>query len=221
MDLRNKTIVFQGDSITDMNRERNNFDDKNHLYGHSFVFLLASYFGCEMPEYNITVHNRGVSGQRSTGLKNVWQKDAIDLKPDLISILIGINDVAGYIRCDKELTCEKYENSLVEIIEETKAKLPDTKLIICEPFAFVEAADEIYQKDMPRLIRENQEAARRVAERFDCLFIPLQEVFDKAVSEHPELGHKHWIWDGIHPTAAGHRIIAKQWMKYVTGNEAI
>ena len=90
--LDNKTIVFQGDSITDMARGRELWD-LNHVYGHSYVFLLASQFGYEAPEKNITIYNRGISGNRTVDLYARWKEDTLNLKPDVVSILVGINDI--------------------------------------------------------------------------------------------------------------------------------
>ena len=217
MDLKNKTVVFQGDSITDMNRARDNFWDGNHLYGHSFVFLLAGFFGYELPEKNITVYNRGVGGDRCVDMQARWETDTLSLNPDVISVLIGINDIILDIINNSGVTAQQYEEVLKKLVLETKEKRPQTEFIICEPFAFPESAAEEYRCVFKGRVPQHQQVAFRVARECGCLFVPLQEAFNAAYNRNKNLGYKHWIWDGVHPTAAGHQIIAAQWKKVVLG----
>ncbi len=217
MNLKNKTILFQGDSITDMNRGRDLWD-QNHIYGHSYVFLLASLFGCEYPEEGIRVINRGVSGNQCQDLLDRWQEDAIDLQPDVISILVGVNDFG---RKERPLYAGDYTRIMTQIIEDTRKALPDTEFIICEPFSFPDAAPDGRGENLARYTAAHQAAARALAETHGFVFVPLQEEFDRARREHPEIPPTHWIWDGVHPTAAGHRLIYKKWLRCVRGESTL
>lgn len=218
MKLDGKTILFQGDSITDMARGRNDWD-QNHLYGHSYVFLLASKFGYEAPEKHIRFYNRGVSGDRCVDVQARWKEDALALKPDVISLLVGINDIVVDVESGNGVSAEKYAEVLGEIIEETRQALPEVRFVLCEPFFFTAPAKEIYREVFSRRVPEHQRAAREVAQKYGCLFVPLQEDFDKACQAHPSLGEGYWLWDGVHPTAPGHLIIAKKWLACVEADE--
>ncbi len=212
--LDNKTIVFQGDSITDMARGRELWD-LNHVYGHSYVFLLASQFGYEAPEKNITIYNRGISGNRTVDLYARWKEDTLNLKPDVVSILVGINDILMDVIENAGVDEKRCAKVLSAIVEETREELPHVQFVLCEPFAFPEAAREEYRQVFRERVPLHQQAVRAVAQKYGCLFVPLQEDFDAAYQAHPELGHAYWIWDGIHPTAAGHQIIARKWLACV------
>lgn len=211
--LNHKTVLFQGDSITDMNRGRGT--DPNHLYGHSYVFLLAAKFGCKSPEKCITVHNRGVSGDRSIDVYERRQRDIFALRPDIVSLLVGINDILFEASGENGVTAGRYAEILCRLIEETADKLPGTEFVLCEPFVHPDSLREDYRAVFARLVPQHQEAARRVAERCGCLFVPLQSVFDAAYERFPQGGAAYWIWDGIHPTAAGQQLIADQWLSCV------
>ena len=215
MEIKNKTIVFIGDSITDMNREKSNFGDQNHLYGHSFVFLLASSFGFDRPKDGIKVYNRGISGNQSQDLTERWQIDVLDLNPDIVNILIGINDVIVSVHENSPVSTDLFEANLVEMVEKTLKRNPEAKIILCEPFSFPEAAAERYREAFKKYVPILSEICRRVSEKYGCVFVPLQNVFDQLYSENLQCGYSHWIWDGIHPTAAGHRVIEEQWRKIV------
>src|SRR5690242_17694491 len=91
----NFTFLFQGDSITDGNRTRNN--DWNHIMGHGYQYIIASKLWFDFPKKRLHFLNRGISGNKVTDLAARWQKDTIELKPDVLSILVGINDISAFI----------------------------------------------------------------------------------------------------------------------------
>jgi lysophospholipase L1-like esterase len=108
-------ILFQGDSITDMARGRGT--DPNHILGHSYVFLLAAKYGAAFPELELDFVNRGIGGNTVLDLEKRWQKDTLHLKPDLLSILIGVND-------NKSVSIEQYEKTYDKLIADAKAANP-------------------------------------------------------------------------------------------------
>ena len=128
----NLVFLFQGDSITDGNRGRNN--DLNHIMGHGYAFSIASRVGADFPEKHLSFLNRGISGNKINDLEARWQKDVLDLKPDVLSILVGVNDVDSVIRKNDEVTSEKFEEMYRVILDHTKRQLPECLLILCEPF---------------------------------------------------------------------------------------
>jgi lysophospholipase L1-like esterase len=125
-------FLFQGDSITDGNRGRN--QDPNHIMGHGYAFSIASRVGESFAEKANMFYNRGISGNKITDLLNRWQADTIDLKPDILSILIGINDTDSVVRQQNIVTPEKYEEVYRLLLVQTRTQLPDCMLVLCEPF---------------------------------------------------------------------------------------
>ena len=126
------TILFQGDSITDGNRTRNN--DWNHVMGHGYQFTVASKLWYELPNKGLHFFNRGVSGNTISDLAERWNDDALALKPDVLSILIGINDTERFFRGDQNFSVEQYEKKYDDLLQKTKDELPKVQLVLGEPF---------------------------------------------------------------------------------------
>lgn len=205
-----RVILFQGDSITDGNRTRNN--DWNHVMGHGYAYLVASRLWYDYPKKDFHFFNRGVSGNRVPDLLQRWDTDTIAIKPDLLSILIGINETDIEVKGNTSSTPDGYEQDYRKLLQQTKAALPDVRLVICEPFTLpvgrVKDKFDAYTKALvPR-----QAIAKKLADEFGAIFIPYQQIFNEALDRAPA---DYWIWDGIHPMPAGHELMARQWIKYV------
>lgn len=204
-------ILFQGDSITDGNRGRN--EDPNHIMGHGYAFCIASRLGADFPEKRYKFYNRGISGNKVTDLAERWQQDTMNLKPDVLSILVGVNDAASVIfNRPPVVSVEKYEETYDALLQQTRDAFPDILFVFCEPFILkvgkVAETWEIYHADIER--RRN--VAKKLAVKFDAVFVPSQEVFNKACEKAPA---EYWMWDGVHPTVAGHELLAREWLKQV------
>ena len=207
----NDVILFQGDSITDAGRnKKNEMPNNNNAFGTGYAYLAGSKLLNDFPDRKLSIYNRGISGNKVYQLAERWQKDCFDLKPNLLSILIGVNDY-WHMRNEKyDGTVEVYENDFVELIEQTKAKLPDVSLIICQPFIVTgtSAVDENWIEPF----KKYQDAAKRVANQFDAIWVPFQEVFDKAV----EIAEPtYWTPDGVHPSMAGCQLMAEAWLQSI------
>lgn len=204
-------ILFQGDSITDGNRGRNM--DPNHIMGHGYAFSIASRIGADFPEKRYQFYNRGISGNKIIDLKKRWQTDTLDLKPDVLSILIGVNDSSSVVlKGEPVISVEKYADTYKSLLDQTLAKFPDIILVLCEPFiqpvGRVKENWDAYHSDMIR----RQAVVRKLAEQYKTIFVGFQEVFDKASKKAPA---NYWIWDGVHPTVAGHELMARKWIEQV------
>ena len=203
-------FLFQGDSITDGNRGRNN--DLNHIMGHGYAFSIASRVGADFPEKHLSFLNRGISGNKINDLEARWQKDVLDLKPDVLRILAGVNDLDSVIRQKQEVNSEKFEEVYQVILNHTKRQLPECLLIICEPFILsvgrVKDDWGKWENEMKKL----QNAVANLSKEYNAVFVPLQTVFDKTAANS---NAEYWIWDGIHPTVAGHELITREWLKQV------
>ena len=205
-----KLILFQGDSITDGNRIRTNEWDLNHQMGHGYQFIINAKLGAEHPEKDYRFINRGISGNRIADLYGRWQEDTLKYKPDILSILIGVNDVHSYILRDSGSLADRYDKIFQLLIDEVKDVKPDTKIVICEPFVLSVKDKEEYAEKMMYYLAPIQEKARLVAERNDAVFVPLQQKFTELGKK---FGNEYWIWDAVHPTVCGHQLIADEWLK--------
>jgi lysophospholipase L1-like esterase len=202
----NALVLFQGDSITDAGRSRS--DDAG--LGGGYVNMIAAWLSARCPERRIRFLNRGISGNRAKDLLARWQADALDLKPNWVSIMIGINDTwRRYDRGDPT-SAEDYEASYRAILELTRRQT-SARLVICEPFLLPHPPDRIpWREDLDPKIA----AARRLAREFEALYVPLDGIF-AAASTQRECAF--WAADGVHPTQAGHALIAQSWLRAVGG----
>ena len=201
---KGSVIVFQGDSITDAGRDQK-ITEPNHVkaLGNSYAAVAAGGLLGAHPELELKIYNRGISGNKIPDLASRWQKDAIDLKPDVLSILVGVNDLWHTFAFGSKYkaTIKDYENGYRELIERTQREVPGVQIVICEAFSLRDS------KDFEPL-KEFAAVNRKLATEFDLTFVPFQSTFDKATQAAPA---KFWLWDGIHPTLPGHALMARTW----------
>ncbi|MBQ8209593.1 MAG: SGNH/GDSL hydrolase family protein [Clostridia bacterium] len=205
-----KLILFQGDSITDGNRVKTNEWDLNHQMGHGYQFIINAKLGCEYPEKDYKFINRGISGNRISDLYGRWQEDAVRYSPDILSILVGVNDIHFYLENGSGSLADRYEKIYQLLIDEVKDNKADTEIVICEPFALSVKGKEDYVDKLMEHLVPIQEKAKLIAERNNAIFVPLQQKFNEFGAKY---GNEYWIWDGIHPTVCGHQLIANEWLK--------
>ena len=198
-----KRIVFQGDSITDVGRSH----EYNYLLGSGYPTLVSAQLGFDAPR-QYECFNRGVSGNRIVDLYARWRIDCINLKPDIISILIGINDV--WHDLDGRLNgveAERFERVYDMLMDYTREQLPNARVIILEPFCLHGTATDKEWTYFSHEVPLRAEAAGRVAARHGAIFIPLQNDFTAACDIAPA---SYWLFDGVHPKPAGHELIARK-----------
>lgn len=200
-----KTILFQGDSITDTGRSREN--DIN--LGLGYPSLVKAELGYNNPG-KYTFYNRGISGNRIVDLYARIKIDFINLKPDYLSILIGVNDVWHEFGTKNGVSTEKYFKIYSMLIEEIKEVLPDTKIMILEPFVLKGAGTEAHFDKFREEVQKRAEKAKEIAVLYDLSFITLQDKFDEAAKIAP---NEYWLSDGVHPTIIGHELIKKAWIE--------
>jgi len=205
------TILFQGDSITDCGRNRKqNKANVARGFGTGYPLLIASKLMADHPAAKLLTYNRGISGHKVPDLDKRWDKDCIDLKPNILSILVGVNDIWHKLNGNYDGTVETYETGLHALLERTRKALPETKIVICEPFAL--RCGAVNDKWYPEM-DERRAACKRVSDKMKCTWVPFQSMFDKVTNE--ETPASYWAGDGVHPSMAGHALMAKTWLETV------
>jgi lysophospholipase L1-like esterase len=181
--------------------------------GHGYQFIIASRLWYNSPAKKFKMFNRGISGNKVTDLTARWQQDTLELTPDVLSILIGINDVAAFIGGNNNFSAAAYENDYRLLLQQTKQQLPNTQLVLCQPFILPvgKVADkwEVYSTE----VKKRQEVVQRLSEEYNAVFVPFQSAFNKALAKAPAA---YWIWDGIHPMPAGHELMAREWISRIS-----
>lgn len=195
----NSTILFQGDSITDAGRKSNH----NETLGDGYVMMTAAWLSALHPEYHFKFFNRGIGGNRVRDLKNRWKKDCVDLRPNLVSILVGVNDVSW-----GGTSTESFQTDYTTILEQTRQL--KSQIVLLEPFLIYSSGDLLELKEE---LYKKIEVVNKLAHEFDAKLIPLNEIFTKACLEREP---SFWAIDGVHPTLAGHALIAQSWLKGMT-----
>ena len=216
MEKKGTTILFQGDSITDGGRLKDPARawDLNHQIGHCYVYNIASLLGARYPERHYEFINRGVSGNRVADLYGRWKEDALNFKPDILSIMIGVNDCGSTIHNNAGSDPERFEKIYQLLIDEMREGNPDVKLVLIEPFLLPVAERKEKWELWHSLIQPLQEKTKQIAERNQAVFVPLQQKFNELCEvREPD----YWVWDGVHPTVCGHQIIADQWLACAKG----
>ncbi|WP_138496334.1 SGNH/GDSL hydrolase family protein [Paenibacillus pinistramenti] len=198
----NSKVLFIGDSVTDCGR---NYEDPDSL-GSGYAFAAASELGRAYPEKQISFMNKGINGNRVADLEERWKRDCLDVRPDYVSILIGINDTWRRYDNNEPTSAERYYEGYRSLIQQ--ALTQGVKgFILLEPFV-VPVTEE--QKGWYEDLNPKIQAVRELAKEFNSLYIPLDGLFNAASTR---TGAAYWAADGVHPTAAGHGLIADAWLK--------
>ena len=218
-----RRVLYIGDSITDggwgrsggsakASKDRNH-TDLNHVYGHSYMMLCAAYYQSQWPDNDWQFWNRGISGNTLYEMADRWQEDALELKPDVISILIGTNEAGKSIsaveKSGRKATVNDFDYTTWEktyrhLLDTTRQVLPNVQLVLCTPFHTpVRGAVKCAVIDSLCTI------VRQIAKDYKAVLVPFDSMFKELQKNQPN--PKYWIWDGIHPTAAGHLRMAELW----------
>lgn len=206
-------VLFQGDSITDAGRDRNREGNPNDArgLGTGYAFLTASRLLAEHAEAGLKVYNRGISGNKVFQLAERWDKDCLALRPNILSILIGVNDLWHTLDGKYKGTIEIYEKDYRALLARTQQALPAVRLVVCEPFVL--RCGAVNDKWFPEF-DGYRAAARRVATDFHAVFVPFQTMFDQAIKNNTPPAY--WAGDGVHPTIAGASLMAQTWVQTVS-----
>ena len=215
MITKNSTILFQGDSITDCGRNRDAAGTPNDLrgLGQGYAMMAGAELLSARPADGLRVFNRGISGNRIVDLYARIQGDILNLKPDVLSILIGVNDTWHGKNPDwsNGVAIPKYERIYRDLLNEVREALPNVKFVLCEPFVL---RCGVVRDDWVDEIDERRAVVAKLAKEFGAVLVPFQSMFDDAVKLAPP---EYWAADGVHPSAAGHLLMAKCWLERTAG----
>jgi len=207
----NDIILFQGDSITDCGRSRDAANKPNDLsgLGLGYAMMTAAHLLSAKPAAGLQFFNRGISGNRIVDLYSRIKSDLINLNPNLVSILIGVNDTWHEHGSQNGVEVPKYERLYRDLLNEVLEKLPAVQFVLCEPFVL---QCGVVTDEWVVEIDERRAVVAKLAKEYGATLIPFQSMFDQAVKDAPPI---YWAGDGVHPTAAGHMLMAKTWLHHV------
>ncbi len=200
-------IVFLGDSITDMNRNRD-IVEEGWGWGSSYAFIVKAILDTEAPCQH-HIYNRGNGGERITNMYARAKKDCWSLNPDVVSIMSGRNDF-NEATGRNGIDIQRFKRTYEALIEETKEQFPNVKIIVVEPFILDGPATLPQKEETHRKMQDYSNASREVAEKCGVAFVSLQDKFNELAKQYEPT---FWLYDGVHPTAAGSKIIADEWLK--------
>ena len=205
-------ILFQGDSITDAGRDRKDEATPNSqsALGLGYPLFATASVLANHPDEALNLYNRGISGNKVYQLAERWENDCLALKPNILSILIGVNDFWHTKTGGYKGTVETYATDYQKLISQTKNALPDVKIAILEPYIIHggTALDNTWESGFAPY----RNAAKKIATDNRLIFVPLQSVFNEALNHAPA---EYWGKDGVHPSMAGAQLIAQAWLKSV------
>jgi lysophospholipase L1-like esterase len=201
-------ILFQGDSITDSGRDKKVLQPNDgKALGKGYAAMAAGEILLAHRELNLKCFNRGISGNKIPDLAGRWEEDAIKLKPTVLSILIGVNDLWHTFAFGNKYkaTVADYETGYRELIERSLTEIPGVKIVVCEPFT-TRTTDDF------KRLADYRAVAKTLADEKKLMFVPFQSLFDEAIQAAPA---EFWLWDGIHPSMAGYAIMVRMWREVV------
>ncbi|MFE1578873.1 SGNH/GDSL hydrolase family protein [Streptomyces fradiae] len=215
-------LLFQGDSLTDSGRDRGRDRDPglgperadaNASLGHGYVYLVAARATARAPGHRWRFTNRGVSGDGIADLAARWRTDTLERAPDVLSVLVGVNDARRVVEGDCwDIDADRFRGAYDELIARTRRALPATRLLLCEPFCLPAGRDPDFDAALAAQVQKRQKAVADLAAAHRAELVRLQPVFDEALRRAPAA---HWSQDGVHPTPAGHQLLADAWVSAV------
>lgn len=213
------TVLFQGDSITDWGRDggllMDMFPEGGGALGKGYAYRAAKIYELLFPNHPVTFINRGVSGDRCQNLLERYQKDILEVHPDYLSIMIGINDTWRRYDSNDITSKEQFDANLTELLEKTKKDLPDTKLMLIEPFLLpTDPEKEVFWEDLGPKV----EVTRRLARKYADVYLPMNGILTNCLIE--KVPTEDLSYDGVHLSDPGCAIMAREYLKAWASIEA-
>ncbi|MCM2531268.1 SGNH/GDSL hydrolase family protein [Neobacillus pocheonensis] len=207
---QSQKLLFIGDSVTDCDRVKPEGEGLFGALGKGYVANIDALLQAVYPELGIRVVNKGISGNTVRDLKNRWQEDVFEQKPDWLSIMIGINDVwrqydTPFIK-EWHVYIQEYEETLWQLVAETKPLVKG--LVLMTPF-YLESNE---QDKMRKTMNQYGRVVRKISEEANCQFVDTQAAFNEVLKD---LYPATLAWDRVHPSAAGHMVLTRAFLKEI------
>ena len=222
-----KRVLFIGDSITDgawgnsnvwnASSDERDQHDMNHIYGHGYMLLVAARYQALYPTQGWTFWNRGISGNTLTDLAGRWQQDVLDLQPDVVSVLVGTNDVEQALNEGRTIDVDAWSQQYRSLLDQVRQQNPDVRLVLCTPFVAAVGWRGEHQ-DYPlrsQMIASLTAVIQALCHEYHATLVPFHQLVADTILSTPDLPASYWIWDGIHPTPAMHYLMAEMWIQEV------
>lgn len=207
---KDSVIMLQGDSITDAGRDKANNDaNSSGMLGGGYSLFIAGGLLAKHADKQLKIYNRGISGNKVYQLRDRWEPECLGFMPDVLSILIGVNDYWHTLTGSYKGTAAIYENDYRALLKYTKEKLPNIQFVICEPFA-LRGGSAIDESKWFPMFDEYRRIAKKLATEFNAVFVPFQAGFDEAMKQAPA---RYWSGDGVHPDIPGRQLMANMWLE--------
>ena len=202
-------MLFIGDSITDCGRR-----DRASPLGDGYVSIFAEMATARHPGRNIEWLNMGIGGNRTNHLRERWQPDVIDRKPDRLSIKIGINDLHSFLRRDPDaVPPDRYERTFDEILTSTRQALGNIPVLLITPFYISTNPDHEFEGAVLRLIPKYIDVVQEMSSKYDTLLLDLHDVFQEHLRYRPS---STFCPEPVHPNHSGHVVIANALMELLS-----
>ena len=192
-------VLFQGDSITDCNRMTVPCEG----LGRGYAMMVASMWTASNPESDARFVNRGLSGNRTLDLAARWKEDCLDIHPDCLSILVGVNDTWRHFSLGETTSSAQFTTNYRSLIDQAKGNVHSPSLVLCEPFLLEFSAE---RKDWMEDLEPKIEIVRALAREHRAILVPFQSIFDEAAKKRPP---EFWCPDGVH--------LSQAWLNAVQG----
>jgi len=209
--IKGDTLLFTGDSITDTGRVRDDATAQENADGWGYANILKAMLLHDYANLGLTIYNRGISGNRIVDLYARAKEDCYNLRPSVVSVLIGINDLWAEFKRGTGVEITKFDRVYDMMLAELRERLPNVRIVLMEPFSLPGGLPDVDDyEDWRRQLSARQVIVHDLANSYNAIFVPLQPAFDAACRLAPDT---YWLYDGVHPTAPGHMLIANAWQQ--------
>lgn len=220
-----RRVLFIGDSITDgawgrssggsTPSEKRNHGDMNHIYGHGYMMIAASEIQALAADRDWKFWNRGISGNTLYDMSVRWKNDALALKPDVVSVLIGTNDVDSVVNVNGSLDVAAWGMRYRSLLDSLRRQNKEVALMLCTPFVAKSGklAGSSSYEERERMIAVLDREVEKIAGEYHAIVVPFHSLVKNTIATHASVPASYWIWDGIHPTPAMHYLMARKWIE--------